>query len=196
MDCSSRVPLPSTLGLSLDKRRHCLLVTSRSEGLKSSEYILSVFALLGLNVAVSAFLSLRWQRLLGTPSPVAAGLSWLQGVLPALGLGGLGVVIFPIADSACPCPHLNKQILIKLAPITLFRCTMLLWYTWGWQHLMILDKSLNFLKPHIHIWNIDKNSYLVGWWWQVNYLIHIYLNTVFGAQTLKCFCVVVVATNT
>lgn len=34
-------------------------VTSRSEGLKSSEYILSVFALLGLNVAVSAFLSLR-----------------------------------------------------------------------------------------------------------------------------------------
>ena len=30
----------------------------------------------------------------------------------------------------------------------------------------------------------------------MNYLIHIYLNTVFGAQTLKCFCVVVVATNT
>ena len=55
----SQVPLPSTLGLSLDKRMHYLLVTSRSEGLKSSKNILSVFILLGLNVAVSAFLSLR-----------------------------------------------------------------------------------------------------------------------------------------
>lgn len=55
----SQVPLPSTLGLSLDKRMHYLLVTSRSEGLKSSKSILSVFILLGLNVAVSAFLSLR-----------------------------------------------------------------------------------------------------------------------------------------
>lgn len=59
MSCTSQVPLPSTLGLSLNKRMHYLLVTSRSEGLKSSEYTLSVFALLGLNVAVSAFLSLR-----------------------------------------------------------------------------------------------------------------------------------------
>ena len=55
----SQVPLPSTLGLSLDKRMHYLLVTSRSEGLKSSKNILSVIILLGLNVAVSAFLSLR-----------------------------------------------------------------------------------------------------------------------------------------
>ena len=75
------------------------------------EYILSVSIPWGLSWAVSAFLSLRCQSLLGIPFPAAAGSFQVPVSAPALGLGGLGVVMAPIAVPDCPCPHLDKHFL-------------------------------------------------------------------------------------
>lgn len=189
MDCTSQGPLP--LGLNLDKRMHYLLVTADQRAWRV-QWVYSVsLRPFGPQCGSICFplpkmtaVSIGYPLSCGCGSLLVAGsapCSW-----PWRPWSSFPSLILPV-----PAHTSTSRSFIKLAPITLFRCTMLLWYTWGWQHLMILDKLLNFLKPqYFLIWNIDKNRYLVGQWWQLHYLIHIYLSTVFGAQTLKCFVVV------